>query len=69
MLGQLGEARDDALRLGGEVDVARAGKRCLLRAVCDEQLHGPLQPVEQLAHLGFVLRPKDRHHMTIGSAR
>jgi hypothetical protein len=33
--------------------------------VRDEQLHGPLQSLEQLAHAGLVLRAENRHPSTL----
>src|SRR5258705_7809255 len=61
LLGKRGELLDDTLRLGAEVDVARAGQRRLLRAVRDEELHRPLERVEELAHLRLFVGPEDRH--------
>ena len=61
VVGERGELLDDALRLGAEVDVARAGQRRLLRAVRDEELDRPLERVEELAHLRLLVGPEDRH--------
>ena len=55
------QAGHDPLRLGGEVDVAGAGKRRLLRTERDQQLDRPFERVEQVAHLNLVLGPEDRH--------
>ncbi len=55
------EAGDDPFRLGAEVDVARAGERSLFRAERDEQLDGPLERVEELAHALLVVGLEDRH--------
>ena len=61
MLGERRELLDDALRLGAEVDVARAGQRRLLGPVRDEQLDRALERVEELAHLRLFVGPEDRH--------
>src|SRR5258707_15240929 len=61
LLRERGEAGNDPLRLGAEVDVARAGERSLFRAECDEQLDRPLERVEELAHTRLVLGLEDRH--------
>src|SRR3954468_15007374 len=67
--GEGAQLRDDAFCLCGEVDVARAGKRSLLRPVRDEELDGPLERIEKLANLCLLLWSEDRHLTTITAGR
>ena len=56
-----GELLDDALRLRAEVDVAGTRQGRLLGAVRDQQLDRALEPVEELAHAGLLVRAEDGH--------